>query len=34
MPFSCFQDSGSAFTEQGLDALRFFTRTKTVAIHF
>ncbi len=34
MPFGGFRDSGSAFKEQGLDALRFYTRTKTVAIHY
>jgi acyl-CoA reductase-like NAD-dependent aldehyde dehydrogenase len=34
MPFGGFRDSGSAFKEQGVDALRFYTRTKTVAIHF
>jgi acyl-CoA reductase-like NAD-dependent aldehyde dehydrogenase len=34
MPFGGFRESGSAFKEQGLDALRFYTRTKTVAIGF
>ncbi|HXH95971.1 MAG TPA: aldehyde dehydrogenase family protein, partial [Gaiellaceae bacterium] len=34
MPFGGFRDSGSAFKEQGVDALRFYTRTKTVAIRF
>jgi alpha-ketoglutaric semialdehyde dehydrogenase len=34
MPFGGFRESGSAFEEQGLDALRFYTRTKTVAVHF
>jgi acyl-CoA reductase-like NAD-dependent aldehyde dehydrogenase len=34
MPFGGFRDSGSAFKEQGLDAIRFYTRTKTVAIHY
>lgn len=34
MPFGGFRESGSAFKEQGVDALRFYTRTKTVAIHF
>ena len=29
---SGFRDSGSAFEEQGLDAVHFYTRTKTVAI--
>lgn len=32
-PFGGFRDSGSAFKEQGSDALAFYTRTKTVAIH-
>jgi alpha-ketoglutaric semialdehyde dehydrogenase len=32
MPFGGFRDSGSAFKEQGVDALRFYTRTKTVAV--
>ncbi|HVW17447.1 MAG TPA: aldehyde dehydrogenase family protein, partial [Solirubrobacteraceae bacterium] len=31
-PFGGFGDSGSAFKEQGLEALRFYTRTKTVAV--
>ncbi|MCG2624431.1 aldehyde dehydrogenase family protein [Arthrobacter sp. I2-34] len=31
-PFGGFKDSGSAFKEQGLDGLRFYTRTKTAAI--
>jgi acyl-CoA reductase-like NAD-dependent aldehyde dehydrogenase len=30
-PFGGFGASGSAFKEQGLDGLRFYTRTKTVA---
>ncbi|HTZ04441.1 MAG TPA: aldehyde dehydrogenase family protein [Gaiellaceae bacterium] len=34
MPFGGFRESGSAFKEQGVDALRFYTRTKTVAIHY
>jgi acyl-CoA reductase-like NAD-dependent aldehyde dehydrogenase len=34
MPFGGFRASGSPFKEQGLDALRFYTRTKTVAIGF
>jgi acyl-CoA reductase-like NAD-dependent aldehyde dehydrogenase len=34
MPFGGFRESGSAFKEQGLDALRFYTRTKTVAVHY
>jgi len=33
-PFGGFRDSGSVFKELGLDALRFITRTKTVAIGF
>ena len=33
-PFGGFGDSGSAFKEQGSAALRFYTRVKTVAIHF
>jgi acyl-CoA reductase-like NAD-dependent aldehyde dehydrogenase len=31
-PFGGFGDSGSAFKEQGLEALRFYTRVKTVAV--
>jgi acyl-CoA reductase-like NAD-dependent aldehyde dehydrogenase len=31
-PFGGFLDSGSAFREQGLEALRFYTRVKTVAV--
>lgn len=31
-PFGGFLDSGSAFKEQGLEALRFYTRVKTVAV--
>ncbi|HTX09652.1 MAG TPA: aldehyde dehydrogenase family protein [Solirubrobacteraceae bacterium] len=31
-PFGGFADSGSAFKEQGLEALRFYTRVKTVAV--
>jgi acyl-CoA reductase-like NAD-dependent aldehyde dehydrogenase len=31
-PFGGFKDSGSAFKEQGLDGLRFYTRTKTAAV--
>jgi alpha-ketoglutaric semialdehyde dehydrogenase len=34
MPFGGFRESGSAFKEQGVDALRFYTRTKTVAVHY
>jgi aldehyde dehydrogenase (NAD+) len=33
-PFGGFRDSGSAFKEQGEEALRFYTRVKTVAVHF
>lgn len=33
-PFGGFRDSGSAFKEQGGEALRFYTRVKTVAVHF
>ncbi|MQA04471.1 MAG: aldehyde dehydrogenase family protein [Streptosporangiales bacterium] len=33
-PFGGFRDSGSPFKEQGLDALQFYTRTKTVAQWF
>jgi len=31
-PFGGFKDSGSPFKEQGLEALRFYTRVKTAAI--
>jgi aldehyde dehydrogenase (NAD+) len=31
-PFGGFLDSGSPFKEQGLEALRFYTRVKTVAV--
>lgn len=31
-PFGGFGNSGSPFKEQGLDAMRFYTRTKTVAV--
>ena len=31
-PFGGFKESGSPFKEQGLEALRFYTRVKTVAI--
>jgi acyl-CoA reductase-like NAD-dependent aldehyde dehydrogenase len=34
MPFGGFRESESAFREQGLEALRFYTRTKTVAVHY
>jgi aldehyde dehydrogenase (NAD+) len=33
-PFGGFRDSGSAFKEQGTEALHFYTRVKSVAIHF
>ncbi|GLZ06109.1 aldehyde dehydrogenase [Actinomadura sp. NBRC 104412] len=33
-PFGGFRDSGSPFKEQGTEALRFYTRVKTVAIRF
>jgi aldehyde dehydrogenase (NAD+) len=33
-PFGGFLDSGSAFKEQGLEALRFYTRVKTVAVRY
>ncbi|WP_405009099.1 aldehyde dehydrogenase family protein [Kitasatospora sp. NBC_01539] len=33
-PFGGFRASGSAFKEQGGEALRFYTRVKTVAFHF
>ena len=33
MPFGEFGESGSPFKEQGLDALRFYTRAKTVAVY-
>jgi alpha-ketoglutaric semialdehyde dehydrogenase len=32
MPFGGFRESGSAFKEQGLEGLRFYTRVKTVAV--
>jgi acyl-CoA reductase-like NAD-dependent aldehyde dehydrogenase len=31
-PFGGFKDSGSAFKEQGLEALNFYSRVKTAAI--
>lgn len=34
LPFGGFGDSGSPFKEQGSEALRFYTRVKTVAIRF
>ncbi|GLW28014.1 aldehyde dehydrogenase [Actinoplanes regularis] len=33
-PFGGFRDSGSAFKEQGAEALRFYTKVKTFAVHF
>jgi aldehyde dehydrogenase (NAD+) len=33
-PFGGFRQSGSAFKEQGLEALRFYTRVKTAAIRY
>lgn len=33
-PFGGFKESGSAFKEQGLEGLRFYTRTKMTAIRF
>lgn len=33
-PFGGFRDSGSPFKEQGLEGLRFYTRTKMVALRF
>jgi acyl-CoA reductase-like NAD-dependent aldehyde dehydrogenase len=33
-PFGGFKDSGSAFKEQGLEGLRFYTRTKMTATRF
>jgi aldehyde dehydrogenase (NAD+) len=33
-PFGGFRDSGSPFKEQGAEALHFYTRVKTVAIHY
>lgn len=33
-PFGGFHDSGSPFKEQGTEALHFYTRVKTVAIHY
>jgi aldehyde dehydrogenase (NAD+) len=32
IPFGGFRNSGSAFKEQGFEAMQFFTRTKTVSI--
>lgn len=33
-PFGGFKESGSAFKEQGLEGLRFYTRVKTAAIRY
>jgi acyl-CoA reductase-like NAD-dependent aldehyde dehydrogenase len=33
-PFGGFRNSGSAFKEQGTEALSFYTRTKTAAVRF
>jgi alpha-ketoglutaric semialdehyde dehydrogenase len=33
-PFGGFKQSGSAFKEQGLEGLRFYTRVKTAAVRF
>lgn len=33
-PFGGFKHSGSAFKEQGLDGLRFYTRVKTAALRY
>ncbi|KPI00172.1 Aldehyde Dehydrogenase [Actinobacteria bacterium OK074] len=33
-PFGGFRDSGSPFKEQGTEALHFYTKVKTVAIHY
>ncbi len=33
-PFGGFRDSGSPFKEQGSEASRFYTRVKTVAVHY
>jgi acyl-CoA reductase-like NAD-dependent aldehyde dehydrogenase len=33
-PFGGFRDSGSPFKEQGSDAVRFYTKVKTFAVHF
>jgi aldehyde dehydrogenase (NAD+) len=33
-PFGGFKDSGSPFKEQGLEALRFYTRVKTAAVRY
>ena len=33
-PFGGFRDSGSAFKEQGVEGLSFYTRVKTCAVRF
>jgi acyl-CoA reductase-like NAD-dependent aldehyde dehydrogenase len=33
-PFGGFRDSGSAFKEQGVPGLRFYTRLKTAAVRY
>jgi acyl-CoA reductase-like NAD-dependent aldehyde dehydrogenase len=33
-PFGGFRESGSAFKEQGLPGLQFYTRVKTAAVRF
>jgi aldehyde dehydrogenase (NAD+) len=33
-PFGGFKESGSAFKEQGIEGLRFYTRVKTAALRF
>jgi aldehyde dehydrogenase (NAD+) len=33
-PFGGFRESGSPFKEQGTEALHFYTRVKSVAVHF
>jgi aldehyde dehydrogenase (NAD+) len=32
IPFGGFRDSGSPFKEQGIEAMQFFTKTKTVSL--
>jgi acyl-CoA reductase-like NAD-dependent aldehyde dehydrogenase len=34
VPFGGFRESGSAFKEQGIEGMRFYTRTKTVAVRY
>jgi aldehyde dehydrogenase (NAD+) len=33
-PFGGFRESGSAFKEQGVPGLRFYTRVKTAAVRY